>query len=120
LTKHKHEISEDALQRVLLELSSSGILALVPNKSFQLKVEVPKLDPNERLEKFNVELSKLISANPFVYTVEDVASKLSEKLNVDPARIQQDLNLAIQFGSLAVNDARRIAYPWHARTSDGT
>jgi hypothetical protein len=109
----KKEISEDALQRVLLELSSSGILALVPEKSFRLRVEVPKFDPNERTEKFSLELSNLIGSNPFVYTVQDIASQLANKLDVAAVRIQQDLNMALQQGVLVANDTGRIAYPWH-------
>ncbi|MFP5344810.1 MAG: hypothetical protein ACLGGU_04115, partial [Gammaproteobacteria bacterium] len=45
----KTEISEDALRRVLLELTSSNILSLRPNDSFQLQVAEAKPDPIEML-----------------------------------------------------------------------
>jgi hypothetical protein len=109
---NKKEISEDALRRVLLELSSSGILNLVPSDSFKLKVEVPKLDVTERFEQFNSELFNLIGSSPFVYTLEDVANRLADKIGIAPLRLQADMNNFVGQGQLVMNEDRRIAFPW--------
>jgi hypothetical protein len=106
----KKEISEDSLQRVLLELSVSGILTLVPKKSFRLKVEVPQLDLVKRNEELNLELTKVIGSHPFVFTIEEVAFKIGEKLKLEPLLCQGSIIAGINAGFLVINNDRKIAF----------
>jgi hypothetical protein len=107
----KTEISEDALRRVLLELTSSNILSLEPNDSFQLKVAKAKPDPTELLERVNQELLRLVAPNPFVYKLDDVVREISPRVGIEIPILRNELRKSIEMGYLAIDDQDRIAFP---------
>lgn len=107
----KKEISEDSLRRVLLELVSSGILSMELADSFRLKVSKPKQDPIELTEKMNTALVEIVGANPFVYTVDEVAKEMSPKVNVPIPLIKNSIRASIEVGYLVLDDKKRLSFP---------
>lgn len=107
----KTEISEDALRRVLLELTSSNILSFEPNDSFQLKVAKAKSDPQEILDRLNKELVRVVAPNPFVYTLDEVLKEISPKIGIDIPLLRNSLRYSIDQGFLVLDDKDRIAFP---------
>jgi len=106
----KTEISEDALRRVLLELTSSNILSFEPNDSFLLKVAIAKLDPLEIMERVNKELVRLVSPNPFVYTIDEVLKEISPKVGIEIPLLRNSLKQSIAQGFLVLDGKERIAF----------
>jgi len=107
----KKEISEDSLRRVLLELVSSGILSMELADSFRLKVSKPKQDPIELSNLMNTALVEIVGANPFVYTVDEVAKEMSPKVNVPIPLIKNSIRASIEVGYLVLDDKKRLAFP---------
>jgi len=107
----KKEISEDSLRRILLELVSSGILSMELSDSFRLKVSKPKQDPGELADKMNAVLVEIVGANPFVYTIDEVAKDMSPKVNVPIPLIKNSIRSSIQIGYLVLDDKERLAFP---------
>jgi hypothetical protein len=107
----KTEISEDALRRVLLELTSSNILSFELNDSFRLKVAKAKSDPLELLERLNQELVRVVAPNPFVYTLDEVLKEISPKVGIEIPLLRNTLRQSIDQGFLVLDDKDRIAFP---------
>lgn len=106
----KTEISEDALRRVLLELTSSNILSFKPNDSFQLNIIIVKSDPLEILNSINNELVRIVAPNPFVYTLDEVLKELSSNVGIDIPLLRNSLKQSIDQGFLVLDDKDRVAF----------
>jgi hypothetical protein len=107
----KKEISEDALRRILLELSSSNILSLAPGDSFQLAVKVPKLDLAEKAELMSKALVQVVGSHPNLYTLDEVAKQVAEKTGFDFVLLRNDIREAIELDRLDVDDKGRLSFP---------
>lgn len=107
----KKEIGEDALRRVLLELTSSNILSMEPSDSFRLKIAAEKPDPFVIMQGINKELAQMVGANPFVYTLDDVLKAIAPKVGIEMPLLRTDFRQAIAQGNLVVDEAGRIAFP---------
>ena len=107
----KKEISEDSLRRIILELVSSNIISMEPLDSFRLKVSQQKIDPIEMGNKINAALLEIVGANPFVYTLDEVAKQMSAKLNIPIQLLKNDLRVTIDNNLLEMDDKKRIGFP---------
>lgn len=107
----KKEVSEDALRRVLLELTSSTILSLEPSDSFRLNVAVEKLDLVALLQSVNKELVRLVAPNPFVYTLDDILKEIAPKVGIEIPLLRTDFKQSIAAGNLVMDEQGRIAFP---------
>ena len=106
----KTEISEDALRRVLLELTSSNVLSFEPNDSFRLNVAKAKSDPQEIFERLNKELVRVVAPNPFVYTIDEVLKEISPKVGIEIPLLRNALKQSIAQGFFVLDDKDRIAF----------
>jgi hypothetical protein len=110
VTPSRTEISENALRRILLELASSNILVMEPNDAFRLKISKEKPDPQEVLDHINQELVRIVGANPFTYTVEEVVKEISSQLGIAIPLIRTSLRQAIALGNFDIDKEDRIAF----------
>lgn len=107
----KKEISEDSLRRILLELVSSGILSMELADSFRLKVSKPKQDPEELYVQINNVLVEMVSSNPYVYTIDEVAKEMSARLKQPIPLLKNNLRAGVYVGNLVLDDKERLAFP---------
>lgn len=107
----KKEIGEDALRRVLLELTGSGILGMEPMDSFRLRLPAETPDPVGLFHRINAELVDLVSPNPFVYTLDDILKQISPRVNVPIPLLRTNFRQALAAGNLVADEQGRIAFP---------
>lgn len=102
----KKEIGDDALRRILLELTSSSILSMGPLDSFRLNAPP---DPN-LLDRANQELAKMIAPDPFVYTVDQVAREIAPKVGQEVPIFRTSLLQSVAMGAFVLDEKGRIAF----------
>ena len=107
----KTEISEDALRRVLLELVSSNILSMEIGNLYKLKVSKTTTDPIELLTKINAELARLVAANPFLYTLDEVSKEVAPKVGLEIPILKNTLKQSIAQGLLVQDELGHLAFP---------
>lgn len=107
----KKEISEDSLRRVLVELTSSGVVKMDPMDSFKLNIAQEKPDPTELLKKVNDELVRLVGQNPYAYTIDVFAKDVAQKVGLEIPILKNELRKSINIGLLVIDDEGRLAFP---------
>lgn len=107
----KREISEDALRRILLELTASGIVRMEASDAFRLQITVEKFDPIDTLRRINDELIDIIAPNPYLYTVDEVLKLLSPRVGIAIPLLRTDFKKAIEVGNFVLNESGKVAFP---------
>jgi len=106
----KSEISDDALRRVLIELTSSNILSMERSDSFRLQ-GIVKLDWDEKVQLVNQELVRMIASSPFKYTVDEFVKDVAPKIGMEIPILRGWIKKSIAEKYLEADDQNRLAFP---------
>ena len=107
---NKKDINEDTLRRILLELTSSGILVQVLPDSFKLNVIEPSIDIDEKYDLINVRIGELIGPNPGVFTKEEVAARIAPEFGEPIPLFISNLITMVESGFLEMNQDNRLSF----------
>ncbi|MGR5503749.1 hypothetical protein ACQKP3_23735 [Vibrio sp. DNB22_10_4] len=115
----KKEISENALQRVLLELISTTVIEQRLDNSYRLCIIKDEFNLQDLVMQFNSELVRVIGSNPYLYTVDEVLKEIAPRLGLEDKipLLHNDLVGAINNQKFVLDTNGKIAFPQHVRSA---